>query len=117
MRISDQQIYDAIRRYEGSDQRNRDCVYTDQDGRHCFAGQILSDLGYPIPGWRGSRNAEIVESLPDIDDWLSGTAIGVLSDMQNRADNEREGLLATGDRITWGQVISYYNDQIESLIH
>ena len=75
------------------------CVFTDEDGRHCIAGEALSILDFPVPEWDDKLNTEtnvdeLIERVPTDLDFTKG-AVQLLRDAQFHAD----------EHITWGEVI------------
>lgn len=63
------------------------CMYTDTEGNHCFVGEILAGIGYPLPELGSKENTSGVKTL------LYGhmnifdeDALDFLQDLQNKAD-------------------------------
>ena len=75
------------------------CVYTNQDGEHCIAGQIMTMLGLKVPDFEDYNNvspvhqfiSEVYERKFDED------AIEMLQIGQNTADS----LTHSGDPLAW----------------
>lgn len=79
---------------------NGKCVYTDPDGNHCIAGEILSVLGFQLPDYDNSYNfVGVVELLRhlDIEYRFTDDAILALSDAQDTADSDSK----FGDSYAW----------------
>jgi hypothetical protein len=63
------------------------CVYTDPDGAHCIAGQIMVNLGQPIPGIDHVDNSETVMAVEMWFGVLTADAEEWLARVQRQADN------------------------------
>jgi hypothetical protein len=89
------------------------CVYTDYLGRHCIAGQILTNLDLPVPGFDDPSNNDGIEELLGYTgsatnyqgiEFTEG-AVHILSQAQTLADSSAGPPSANGPRRVWGDVI------------
>lgn len=82
------------------------CVYTDAEGNHCIAGQILVELGKSIPAWGGLDNTGTVHQLlggserENTEHGFNSDAVMFLASLQETAD---EGG-------TWGTALEWTLD-------
>jgi hypothetical protein len=90
------------------------CVYTDYNGNHCIAGQIMTILGFKVPKVDDHNNVnpihQVIEDLyPDVFD---DDAIEILQIGQNTADK----LTHYDEESAWGfakkDMIDFYNRRI-----
>lgn len=86
------------------------CIYSDEDGNHCIAGDIMVKLGFIPPAWGDNDNINpidqvIAERYPD---QFDHDAIDMLLVGQNTADN----LTHYDDSLAWGnakkEMITFY---------
>lgn len=116
--ITLKEIQAAAAAYKNSDQTNplkepdhpekgTLCLYTDpRSGEHCVAGQILADLGVPLPAAKPespSRTPRNQQSIRQVADWLASQH-GVMLEYPARealalAQRKADG----GD--TWGDAL------------
>lgn len=47
------------------------CVYTSEGGKHCIAGQILVDLGKPVPSFQSEYSSTMVTHLFEVAPYAS----------------------------------------------
>lgn len=107
--ITDRQLEGALLRYRHSNQMNPKingrCVYTSERNQdhHCFAGQIMVDLGLPVPGARDPKNRfTAVGTLFLEDPWrgrLSHSQLAVLELAQSEADWDHSWADASAEAI------------------
>jgi len=96
------------------------CVYTDQFGNHCIAGEILDKLGLPVPDFSSSLNDVGFGVLLLEDEYygiFSAEAADMISrgqetaDMHSKNKNSQAWLYAKDDMRNW--IETYYDDQEE----
>lgn len=75
------------------------CVYTDPEGNHCIAAQILVELKQPCPAWGDQTNGSSVNVVLDSDTFTT-EAIDFMASLQETAD---EGG-------TWGNALEWALD-------
>lgn len=74
------------------------CVYTDYDGSHCIAGEILEQLGCDLPSVDDLWNEIPVTELVNIKGiWIENEALSLLENMQRLADTAT----LTGEKDAW----------------
>ena len=105
----------AARKYAHTRRRNPkdvvhglvvNCQYTTADGRHCIAGQILSDLGVALPKHGSWDNTSSVHALPlDTKLRFHGDALDWLSEVQYLADEGYEwwAAISAGNKAVRGR--------------
>lgn len=76
--------------YDGPvvDDADNMCVYTDPHGNHCIAGQVLVDLGQPVPEWGDTNNSIFAFELLSYGYDIEDQAIQFLTTMQSIADED-----------------------------
>lgn len=62
------------------------CIYTDAEGNHCFVGEILAGIGFPLPELGNRHNTVGVKQLLIHTAIFSKDALDFLQDLQNKAD-------------------------------
>lgn len=77
------------------DEATAGCVYTDEYGRHCIAGQVLVDLGLHCPEYGDNDNAESFLEIERGSRW-DARAETFLAEVQSLAD----------DGATWGAAVA-----------
>lgn len=84
------------------------CVYTNQHGQHCFAGQILTDLGGYCPDYGDGDNMAMIHQLFGMgqEDFhgLAEDAVDFLALAQEAADEDT----------TWSSALQYAYDNMGS---
>jgi hypothetical protein len=104
---------DVLRAVAGLDRNRRNpvkdetCVYTSSRGNHCIAGQIITDLGGRVPGYRSKWNTQPLTSIqwnPEVGVEIDGDAFDLLVDLQETADSPITTIPTTEWR-TWGEVL------------
>lgn len=97
--ISHDEVLEVVERYRYSETLNPKlgqlCVYTHPDGRHCLVGQILSDLGLPLPVSGSEEDTTGFNSLGHNYPQLSNDSKMLLERLQRLADNS----------MSWGNAI------------
>jgi hypothetical protein len=67
------------------------CVYTDQDGNHCIAGEVITRLGGTVPEFGAFGNtdnlAALADKMPNLLAEFDHDALYLLEDAQESADN------------------------------
>lgn len=77
------------------------CRYTDEDGQHCVAGQILVNLGLEVPGLMDDDNESTVVNVDAFTERLTVDALGFLGDIQSIADQGVEWSTALVSGLIW----------------
>lgn len=111
--ITPEDIYNTLH-YLSDDCQNPvidgNCVYSDEDGNHCIAGDIMVNLGFNPPAWGDHNNVSPIEHLIEehYPEEFDHNAIEMLLIGQNTADN----LTHCDDPFAWGnakkQMIAFY---------
>lgn len=68
-----------------------ECLYTGPDGSHCIAGQVLVDLGLPVPGYGDEQNLGVsilglIEAEDDLAAAFTEEAVNRLAAAQSAFD-------------------------------
>jgi hypothetical protein len=90
------------------------CVYSDEQGNHCIAGEILVRLDLPVPEYGEMQNTTTVDHLDYLSyDVIEPDALELLADLQMKADetvDPKDTNLPLmredgGIQRTWGEVV------------
>ena len=73
------------------------CNYTNEDAKHCIAGQICVDLGLKVPAWGDEDNMTGISYLGHLTVHFAPEAIHLLMAMQQHADGGE----------VWGSAFDY----------
>ena len=96
------------------DEYSDSCVYTNYNGDHCIAGQIMTILGFKVPEVEDHNNVNpIHQVIQDLyPNAFDDDAVEMLQIGQNTADN----FTHYDDKSAWGfakkDMIDFYNRQI-----
>lgn len=77
------------------------CVYTDTDGCHCLVGQVLVELGIPVPPARSRYRSARFLNIPAANRFEDSA-----KSLLNRAQMEADAGGFFGSR-EWGEVVKY----------
>lgn len=74
------------------------CLYTSSTGKHCFAGEVMSRLGTPVPKYKSCDNDTALYSIPKkYTEPYTEEALGLLIQLQLAAD-----MTFGGKQAKWG---------------
>lgn len=113
--ITKQDVIDQLDQLDPTVANDPACLYTNSNGDHCIAGQILANLGRALPPVDSAENQAPI-SGPMMARYVQGferEAILFLDELQRTADHDvmpwESGGVVVEERITrfpWGEVVS-----------
>lgn len=113
--ITKQDVLDELEKLDLNQANDPECVYTNDAGRHCIAGQIMVNLGIKLPPATSPVNQSAISSV-EMGEYVHNfdpDAIHLLDDLQRTADHdvcdwETGGIRVEHNfvRFPWGEVIT-----------